>query len=65
METILIIFASIATAVASVYAWKRFDRAREKRLREREYDTAVAIWYFARDVKNEIAEMMRRRIDVL
>jgi hypothetical protein len=65
METILILFALMAAAAASIYAWKRFARERKKRLREREYAAAVAIWRFARDVKDEIAEMVRRRIDVL
>lgn len=65
METILIILALIAITAVSIYAWNRFEHAREKRLLEREYNTAVALWYFARDVKNEMTEMMRQRIDVL
>lgn len=65
METILIILALIVIAAASIYAWKRFEQTREKRLLEREYDTAIALWYFARDVKREFTEMTRQRIDVL
>lgn len=65
METILIILALIVIAAISIYGWKRLAQAREKRLLEREYNTAVALCYFARDVKQELVEMISQRIDVL
>ncbi|GEM_PF-1313990 len=65
MGNILIILVLIMLTVGGIYAWKRFERAREKRLLEREYKTAVALWYFARDVKNEFSDMLRQKVDVL
>lgn len=65
MGIALIIVAVVAIAAAGLHLYKRMCQVRERRMKQNEYDTAVVIWTFARDLKVQLDEAIREGNGVL
>lgn len=59
MAIIYVLLALIALAALGFYFYKRMGELRERRLKENEYNTAVVLWTFARDMKLQLDEVIR------
>ena len=65
MVIILIILTSVFLVAIGLHVYKRVVQMREARMAENEYNTAVALWSFARVVKSNIDEALRQGSGVL
>lgn len=65
MVIILIILAAIFLIALGLRVYKRIVQMREARMAENEYNTAVALWSFARVVKSNIDDALRQGSGVL
>jgi hypothetical protein len=65
MVIILITLTAIFLLAIGLHVYKRLIQMREARMAENEYNTAVALWSFARVVKSNIDEAVRRGSGVL
>jgi hypothetical protein len=59
MAIIYLLLALIALAAIGFYVHKRMGEIRERRIKENEYNTAVTLWTFARDMKVQLDEVIR------
>lgn len=65
MAIILIILAAAVLILAGWYGFRYYQEQIERRMSENEYNTAVTLWEFAKQIKSEIDQVMRAGNDVL
>lgn len=65
MEIIFVIVALIVIGALGLHLYKRMGQIRERRLKENEYNTAVVMWTFARDLKLQMDEVVREGTGLL
>jgi hypothetical protein len=65
MEIVLIAIALILAAGVGLHLFKRHNEARARQLKEREYEAALALWHFGRDVRDYLNETARLGTGVL
>src|SRR3984893_6735764 len=65
MTTILIILAAIFIAAMALHLYKQMNLRADRRQRENEYNTAVLLWTYAREVRAQIDQATRRGAGVL
>lgn len=65
MVIILITLTAIFLTALGLHVYKRIVQMREARMAENEYNTAVALWSFARVVKSNIDDAVRQSSGVL
>jgi len=65
MAIVLVILAVVFVGVLCVRGYKQFKIRQQRQISENEYNTAVALWEFARVVKGEVDGAIRRGAGVL
>ena len=65
MVIILIILAAVFLGVLGLHAYKQYKIRLQHRISENEYNTAVALWEYARRVKSQIDATIRQGTGVL
>src|SRR5260370_40007139 len=65
MTTILITVAAIFIAALALHLYKQMNLRTEGRQRENEYNAAVLLWTYAREVRGQIDQATRRGAGVL
>ena len=59
MAIILIILAAAVLVTAGLYGYRYYQERLEQRMADNEYNTAVTLWEFAKQIKGEIDRAMR------
>jgi len=59
MTIILIILAAAALITVGLYGFRFYQERLERRMSDNEYNTAVTLWEFAKQIKGEIDRAMR------
>jgi hypothetical protein len=56
---IVLLIALIFVAALALHGYKRIQQMKEQRIRDNEYNAAVALWSFARGLKGQLDETLR------
>lgn len=65
MTIILIILAAVFLGVLGLHSYKQFKIRQQRRIDENEYDVAVTLWEFARELKAHLDTAIRKSDGVL
>jgi len=65
MAIILIILAAAVIILVGWYGFRYYQEQLERRMGENEYNTAVTLWEFAKQIKSEIDQVLRAGKGVL
>jgi hypothetical protein len=65
MTIILIILACVFLGFLLLHSYKQFKIRRQKQIEENEYNVAVTLWEFARELKSHLDAAIRRSNGVL
>ena len=65
MIVILIILAVVFVSALVLHAYKQYKLRLQQRIEQNEYDAAVTVWEYARNVKTQIDDALRSGAGVL
>jgi hypothetical protein len=65
MAIILIILAAAVVITVGLYGYRFYQERLEQRMSDNEYNTAVTLWEFAKQIKGEIDQAVRSGAGVL
>lgn len=65
MAIILIILATAVVITVGLYGYRFYQERLEQRMGDNEYNTAVTLWEFAKQIKGEIDRAMRSGAGIL
>jgi hypothetical protein len=60
MVIVLIVLSAVFILALGMRIYKRVEQRRQERIRENEYNAAVTLWNFARDLKAQIDDALRQ-----